>query len=462
MIVKKFSEIILFNDQAILGLLLMFISFFLFSGALIYQSVTYLKYTVVIIAVLAVFFALKKSSFSALFVIFFNIFFVLPFVVLGDDFLERGTFYNFMLSESSVLRMLSHLYLFLFVFSGLTLLTKSVSIKYQVSKEIFTLTKFYHIFLLITGVYMIVFNIREALYVWEHGYITLVGGAGDFKKNIVEFFVEILFLCLVIFGLKLKNRLALLLLVLYCFTWMLGGQRMPGFMMLVVLWVYVWPTSFRGFSTLFYIVSAFFLGVPLLNIIAALRIGGFELLSEINLWHSYVDIWHVIGFSFDTLKAVFFYDGQFESSITPFAKLFQVLSVFMERVFNIPVVFEQAGFAGEFSRYFNLSDYELKGVTFASSGIAEAYFFFGYFGALIYALIVFCCCRIFDWCLLRNSFISLAVLFLFAPKFFVAVRNELFGWLWEGIIVFSVFLVIYLICKPFFVNTLVCNRLRLL
>lgn len=460
MIIKKISGIILLNDQAVLGLLLMLVSFLVFSIALIDQSEMYLKSAVVTIAILAVYFSLKKSSFSALFVLLFSIFFVLPFVILGDGFLKNGTFYNFTLSESGVLRMLSHLYFFLFVFSGLTLMTKSVSINYQASEGSFTLTKFYHIFLFATGVYMIVFNIREAFYVWDQGYITLVGGAGNFKKHIVEFFVEILFLCLVIIGLKLKDRSALLMLILYSVSWMLGGQRMPGFMMLVVLWVFIRPTSFRGVSVLFYIVVAFFFAVPLLHIIAALRTGGFELLSEIDLWYSYEDIWHVIGFSFDTLKAAFFYDGQFKVSITPFAKLFQVFSVFMGRVFDMPMVFDQAGFAGEFSRNFNPSDYELKGVTFGSSGIAEAYFFFGTLGAPIYALIVFNCCRIFDWCLLRNSFISLAVLFFFAPKFFVAVRNELFGWLWEGSITFSVFLVVYLICKPFFVSTLVHNRPR--
>ena len=446
------------DQQKILAMFFLFITSLFFSVAIIDQNVMYLKITIAATSFLSFYFATKKSSFSALFAIFFSIFFVIPFLVLEDDFLRSGTFYVFTLSEGNVLSMLVYLYLFLFFFTLLILLARGIPIYHRLSKDFCTFNKYYYLLLLITGIYMVVFNVREALYVWDQGYVALVQGAGDFKKHILEFFVEMVFLCSVIFGLRLRNRAAIMMLILYCISGMLGGQRMPGFMMLVVLFISVRPKSFRGLSETFYIVVVFCVAVPLLHVIAALRMGGFELLSSIDIWHSYEDVFYVIGFSFDTLKAVFFYEGQFEVSVTPFAKLFQVSSVFMDRVFDIPIVFDKAGFAGEFARNFNPFAYESKGVTFASSGIAESYFFFGYFGAPVYALIVFICCRGFDWCLLRNSFISLAVLFVFAPKFFVGVRNELFGWLWEGGIIFIVLVSVYFACKPFFRLTTVHNR----
>lgn len=445
-------------QHKILNLFFIFITFLFFCVSIVEQNVIYLKITIAATSFLSFYFAAKKSSFLALFAILFGIFFVIPFLVLEDGFLKNSTFYVFTLSDTNVINMLLYLYLFLFFLTLLTVLKGTVSNHHQLSKDFCTLNKYYYLLLLVTGIYMVVFNVREALYVWDQGYITLVQGTGEFKKHILEFFVEMMFLCLVIFGLQLRNRVAIIMLFLYCISGMLGGQRMPGFMMLVVLFVFLRPKSFRGLSEIFYIVVVFVFAVPFLHVIAALRMGGFELFSAIEIWHSYEDIFYVIGFSFDTLKAVFFYEGQFEVSVTPFAKALQVVSVFMDRVFDIPIVFDKSGFAGEFARKFNPDAYESNGVTFASSGIAESYFFFGYIGAPIYALIVFICCRSFDWCLLRNSFMSLAILFLFAPKFFVGVRNELFGWLWEGSIIFMVLVFVYFACKPFFRLTTVHYR----
>jgi len=432
------------NFKVVKFFLLVSLPSVVFGLGLVSENYDAMVFGVVLISMAGIIISSAVSRVSSVFIILFSLFYVVPILIFGTKFLFEGTFYTFSLSNNEVKDMVSYLYLFLWFYCIFNIVVRKVNKSNISLSPVKEIDRVIHLVLIMSGVFIIIFNIREAAYVWSTSYSMLLSGEAGFSKNILEFFVEILFLASVFINLQRRSRVAIALYAMYLITGMLSGQRIPGFMSLAVLFIFLRPSMFGKISHITYVFLAVLIFVPALQAIAALRQGGLELLYSFDYIGAYSDVWKVVGFSFDTIKAVFHFDGKFEVSVSPFAKLNHIFYVFFDRVLGLSDAFPIVkGFGSEFAKVLDPSGYYLKSITFASSSAAESYYFFGFLGAPIYAAFVVLWTRFFDWSIIKNSFLSIAALFIFLPKFLGSVRNELFGWVWEGLIIFSCVLAIY-------------------
>ena len=126
-------------------------------------------------------------------------------------------------------------HLFLFSFSILNLFTKNYKLKkvavdsYQVNFSIL-----YYFALLGSLLTIFLFNLREAFFVWENGYHVIFTNEIPFKKTFLIFLIEILLFVCFIHGIKSKNKIILILSLIYFTSLLLTGQRLMGLLFIVV------------------------------------------------------------------------------------------------------------------------------------------------------------------------------------------------------------------------------------
>jgi len=411
-------------------------------------------YAVIFSALVSIYCSNKTGSpIISLFTILFCFFFIGPLIIFGIEFLSQGTFFKqIYLNPERQFDLLISLNLFLIS------LSISILFFYKRKKErhefsvgsSFSGSSNYLILLYSLAFYFAIFNIREMLAVFEAGYQVFQSGNLAFKKSFLEFFLEMALIILIAYGARNRNRHALIAGLIYALTYMSSGQRGPGFFLALTLILIYYPVFFRGKTILLTTLLGSIVGIPLVMFIQTLRVLGFDGVAKFDLAFYYNDIWNVIAYSFDTLKASFWYEGQVDLNISPFAKLLQVFDVALNRAFGYGFERESYGFAREFSSTLDPYLFETKGVTFASSGIAESYYFGGVFGVILYGPYVAFISNIFDKALFSKHTIIYSAILIFLPKYFVSVRNELLGWLYEGLVHFLILLAIISIIKFLF------------
>ncbi|MDC1453160.1 O-antigen polysaccharide polymerase Wzy [Porticoccaceae bacterium] len=380
----------------------------------------------------------------------FCIFFVGPLLIFGPDFLQQGNlFKNIYLIPERQLDLLATLSVY-FTVNSLAIYFFYWSSGESVKKENnFFGSLNYLIPLYVLCAYFVVFNIREMFYVFEAGYQVFQSGGLEFKKSFIEFYLEMTLLILIAAGARSRNLHGLVAGLLYALTFMVSGQRGPGFFLAITLLLIYYPFRFVGFRIVLTTLFGILIGVPILMFVQALRVFGLDAINKFDLAFYYYDIWNVVAYSFDTIKAVFWYSNstQMELNITPFAKFMQILDVAFNRAFGLDIDRTNFGFAREFSSMLNPELFAAKGVTFASSGIAESYYFMGILGVIFYSIFVVFISRKIDGYLNSDRLIVFAAILIFTPKFFVSIRNELFGWIYEGAVHFLVLYILYTIIQ---------------
>lgn len=376
-----------------------------------------------------------------LYLFLFGIFFVLTVIILGGQkFLEYGTFLlniSLNLDESKLFIIVICVFLSAFHISGLF----SNQLAFRDHNSILIRSRSIYSLLFLSFVWVISFNIVEAVAVYREGYLAFFSGELSVKKGVLTLFFEQIFLATAIILLSLKKRAAVILLVLYALSILASGQRMPSLFFIVCVLLYYRINNQKRTPIVLASVLGFFIFVPLLMWVQDLRSSQLGAGLSLDFARYYIDVWNVIGFSSDTLKAAITYDNSYSLDMSIFQGIYKWVEVIGGRLFNFDVGANSVGFGSAFTEALDPALYAL-GITFASSSIAESYFYAGIFGVIFYGVFLNILSRLGTSAIYSSNIYILAAYVIFVPKIFVAVRNELFGWFFLGVIY-------YLILLPF-------------
>lgn len=383
--------------------------------------------------------------------LFTLIFIIPPLLFFNDGYLGQGALFSAIyLDASQILEMTTVIFLSIscmfatVIFYKPRLISSSQNIIYK-----FKNYQLFVLFLYATWIISIGFNLIEFNTMISEGYVSIVSGRASVVKT--PFFVlnEYFFLALACAGICMRHDISIWLLFIYFFSIMIIGQRLPAFMAMVVILLFY--TRFNRLDFRIIQLTTFGLLAPFLMLVAAVRVYGSEALSFFDFEGSYLDLFRVTGFSLDTLKAAVSYEGQFPVNIDPFDKINQIIRVFQARVIDLGLETPSTGFGANFSSQLSI-DLFSSGTTFASSGIAEAYFYGGLFLVIIFSILLMIALLESELICNKQSYFAIIFAVICVPKLIGVVRNELFGWFWES-------LIFILIMSPFI---LIVNRLFLI
>ncbi|MEH6627057.1 MAG: O-antigen polysaccharide polymerase Wzy [Motiliproteus sp.] len=389
--------------------------------------------------VVGVFFIPSSLFVSRFYWFIFGIFFILPVVFLGgSEYLLQGAFLTDIYLTDSQAILLIRLVLFHLVFFMLAtfLVSDSVVVK-NIDYEIRNIVLFYFL-LIVTAVIVLGFNLLEMNAVYTQGYAAFQSDELSVKKNFFILLVEFLFLSLVSLGMSKKKYFCFFLLMIYSFSLIFTGIRMPGaclaFFAFLHFFTY-WRSKF-----ILVMIATLIMAPPVLMFTQSLRVYGYSALDYFDLAYGYFDLIRVLGYTVDTLKAVVSIGDVVD--VSPFFKLFQILTIFLDRVFSVEVDFGYKAFAPEFTKYYDLDLFERTGTTFGSASVAEAWYYWGWGGvALVGSAAFFISCWFSK--IAYSGGLVLTLIYLVAlPKFIISVRNEVLGWFFESAIHL-------LLCVPF-------------
>lgn len=381
-------------------------------------------------------FLLDSKNFVARFYwVIFGVFFILPVLVLGGQFyLEHGTILgSILLAPEDTVTLVKVIFLFLSTFLFTATLGGPVSEVPDFSRGIKRQSLFY-CFLCLSFLVVVSFNLIEMDAIYSQGYVAFQKGELAVKKSLPVLLFEIFFMVLVSLGLYAKSRICFVALMVYALTSMFTGVRMPGATLAFFGVLYFYPHwRVRLVSSLLVMMVC---APPLLMLTQDLRVVGYSAFSQFDLGKGYYDLIKVLGFTVDTLKAAIIVEsGDF--NISPFFKPLQVLSVFLERVLGIEFSVPYTSFGPALTQYFEPELYERTGTTFGSSAIAEAWYYLGYLGVVLLGVGTFYISKFFSFLSYGSRVWGTLVYFIFLPRFIMSVRNELFGWFFEGAIFFA-------------------------
>ncbi len=418
---------ILFFLDILLGTFLIFLGFYINLDVYIYLITFYWVYSLI-------FFPDKDNYLTFLYLFLFGLFFVLPAVFLGGgDFVGRGLLlHNISLESNEKIIFLIVISTFLVFFRLSTLSLPKARQQVLQLNQLKNKSLLYFLFF-ISFCWISLYNIREAMAVIEEGYLKLAAGELSMSKGLITLAVEQVFIALSILLISSKNKAGLIFFLIYCLTLMLVGQRMPPLFLAFFALLYFQFLNGKRLNVVLLGVMAYVFLVPLIQLIAVLRTGNIGNFEFSDMGRFYIDIWNVVGHSSDTLKASIVHDGTYNIIVSPFAQIFDILEVIMERLFGYESYELGNGFAVEFTKAYQPNLYEL-GVTFASSSIAEAYYFGGIVLVAILGLLTPFISTYLERSMKTQNLFYLAIFFIFAPRFFTSIRNEMIGWAISGII----------------------------
>lgn len=398
------------------------------------------------------FFCVQRESFVAKFYwLIFGVFFIVPIAVLGgESYVYYGAFLkSIQLAQDEVLLFSELIFLFLASFLLASFLCPE-PVGRKVEFVYIKNTRWFGFFLSASALVVIGFNLVEMNAIYNQGYSSLYMGEVDVKKGFLVLLVEVFFFVLMALGVSFRDKRSFAFLIAYAMTSMLTGVRMPGATLAFFGVLYFFPYWRRHFVAVIVLMLVF--APPLLMLTQALRVYGYSAFEYFDIWHGYYDLINVLGYTVDTLKAAISIGDEQEFIVSPFFKPLHVLSIFLDRVFQVEFRFEYGSFGPEFTKYYALELYEQAGVTFGSSSIAEAWYYWRYFGVALLGIISFVFATYFSRMAYRNSFVGALVFLVVVPKFIMSVRNEVLGWLFESLIFLALCIPFIIVCYLFFLK----------
>jgi hypothetical protein len=391
-----------------------------------------------------------------LYLLLFGIFFVLPPTILGGiNFLSIGQLFpsiTLEFADTIWLEVAITVFLLSFFFAVSKNIQKAHLALPKRNSHIEN-GKLYRILIFGSFFAILAFNVKESIEVYTQGYAALFLGELKTQKGLPVLFIELTFICLAIIGLRHRKNYTFWLFIVYSVSLMGSGQRMPGATLLLAIFVFYRPHLMQGTMFIFYILLGLMVAPPILMFVQTLRAVGIEGIADKDVAYYYTDIWAVIGHSMDTLKVAIISDRLPEIDVNPFAKIFKILNVIFARIFGVALDLNVQGYGSAFSQFLAPNLFSEKTVTFASSSIAESYYFLGLTGVAFYGFSSALICRFLTRIIFMGSLAQSAAFIVFLPRFLTSVRNELFGWIIEGTIYFVLMLFVMMIMKRIFVSS---------
>lgn len=397
-------------------------------------------------------FVLPSSLFVARFYWFiFGLFFVVPIVFLGgEEYLLQGALLKeIFLNESQALMLVRLVMVFLVFFMSASFFCSNRMPYQKIEVDLYNYKIFYTL-LVVSSLIVIGFNLLEMDAIYNQGYASFQSGELVLKKSFFVLIVEVLFLCLVSLGLSSRNRYCFFALILYAFSLVFTGVRMPGACLAFFGTLYFFPRWRSKF--LLILVVSLVVAPPILMFSQALRVYGYYAVHYFDFWDGYYDLISVLGYTIDTLKAAISIENESAVSVSPFFKPLHILTIFLDRVFSVEVDFGYGAFGPEFTKYYDIVLFDRTGTTFGSSSIAEAWY---YWGAVGVALVGAASCVISCWfsrVASRGGFFLSLIYIVALPKFVMSVRNEVVGWFFESLIFLMLCVPFVLFCHAVFIR----------
>ncbi|MDB4828647.1 O-antigen polysaccharide polymerase Wzy [Gammaproteobacteria bacterium] len=391
------------------------------------------------------------STIHCIFLVVWGLFFVIPMNFLNTDvFLMNGVFLNGMfLNKSEITLFLVSIFIFVASY-----FVTSINI-YQPLDSSFKKRKLryrplFFVLLAICLAVVINFNYLEAKSIYDDGYMTLFIGDASVTKGLGILLVEQMLISLMLILFYNNRNIAVFCWLAYSLSIMLIGQRIPAFFLIVSIIIIYFELTGRKMP----IISAAILGIlfasPLLMFIQDFRTSGINPLENFDLQRYYLDIWNVVAISSDTLKAVIVLDNM-EIYVSPFAKVLNLVDVFLNRIFDIDLITEYHGFGAVYSEVLD-PNLAATGVTFASSSIAEAMHHGGLLFIIFIGIFTSICSNYLHKILASGKFMYLMIFIIIFPKFIGSVRNDMLGWLFEGLIYLALVLPFAFVLEKIFLS----------
>ncbi len=378
---------------------------------------------------LIVFTIAYKESIFAIYLFYFGLVFVMPPIILTPEkFLQHGWLITDIYIPLEIVPTLlgvvtTFLFLSIFFMGFINDYEKNkVSEKYEnkLRYSIFFYISYFTCFAIVS-----MFNIQEAIAVFNEGYGALKSGELSVQKGLHIFILDMIFISMTFILIYLRKFIWLPLFTFYTITLLFIGERLPPILFLFFLMIAYFRIPYKSSNLIISSIMLFFVAAPFLMLIAVFREGLDDWSTDFIYF--YTDIWNVLGHSFDTLKAaILSANSEIAVDVSPFSKIFVYIDVISNRIFDVDLNLGGKSFGHQFTKELDPVMFDLDR-TFSSSAIAEAYFFLGFFGILFYAFFVL----IFVNVIKKNSMItspfSVMLFAIFSSRFFATIRGELFG-----------------------------------
>lgn len=376
-----------------------------------------------------------RESILSLYFFYFGVVFVLPPIIISPkSFYNQGLMIKEIYVPTDLIPYILGIISLFVLFGFISLLftyqlaeknnpkAYSYKIKY---KFLFYVLYFISFFTIVN------FNTQEAIAVFNEGYGALKGGDLSIQKNIIIFIIELIFISMTLILVYSKKLISLLIFFIYTISLIFIGERLPPILFFFFLTFIFFRIPYKSMTIVIASILLFFLGAPLLMVFASFR-EGLDIASE-DFLNYYVDIWNVIGHSFDTLKAsVLFIDHEIPVDISPFSRFYTYLDVIFSRLFDIDLNINGRSFGHQLTEALDPAMFDMNR-TFSSSGIAESFYFFGFTGIFFYLVLIIIFTNLIKKHSIITSPINIMIFTVLASKFFTTVRGQLFGSIFDAI-----------------------------
>ncbi len=394
---------------------------FIFVGVnLFIDKLAVISSIVLLIATFSIIYS--KDQFYNIYQFLFNFFYITPLIFLDYQEISSGTFFTeISLSGNETKLMVFYLLSTSLLFSYVSIFSESKCFSLKNNQiQINKFSWFITILLFLTFLYI---NIYKGLKVHEIGYQHYMAGELIFYKSLFLIFLEVILIYLILsYG---KNNWAAFMFFCYFFSVMLSGQRIPAAFSMLAYMIIFWNCNYKKTTYLAFFLAIFAFAIPILMWVQDFRN---EILVNLDFYwitKSYVDFFHVVWFSFDTVKAVFVTSLN-SLDYNPFGKIYLYLSLLLNRTFGLEVFFDNNTFGDVFTKEIAPELFE-QNVTFASSAAAEFYHLFGMAGVCLHVIYVFFICKMIWYALQNFGLLSAFIGIVIARGFWGMVRNEPFG-----------------------------------
>ena len=400
------------------------------------------KWVIFVLWVFGFIFIPRYNFVGFYFYLAFGLFFIVPIVLNGvNEYLSEGQLVHAIhLEESEVLTLLLSIVFFVggFVLFSLfqrLFVEKSNYYLGRCDSCVIKNKSIFHLYMIIGFSIVSIFYLVKILAIQKYGYLAYHRGELPVEKSFFLLLIEFSVLSGLVFGIYKKKNIFYFMLVVYGVLIMLTGQRMPGATIIFLSSLYCF-TFLRRHAVVVVFASILFVP-PVMNLIQYYRFFGIDGITVERIFN-YNDIFKVLGITIDTLKAAIDLDGFSGMNISLFYKPISIFYIFLERVFGLNVAgfkLSLGSFGAVSTNYYSPELFE-KGVTFGSSAIAEAMYHFGFWGVFLSGMAFSFMSGFFSRMAVSDSVWGALLFFVFSPRLFSAVRSDLIGWFFDGVIIF--------------------------
>lgn len=405
-------------------------------------------------------FKLSINSTSKGFLLFGAMFYVLPVFVnqtLNSDFIVIGM-PTLSVSDNLLRNYLKNICIFFSTFTLGSYLFKRLKFFDLKSNTKLVFSKDFSLVLIILML-LTFFGYSNKIYIIQKiGYQNFHGGIGFDRRGFLEYLAEIFFIFYLQIKVIHKSKWHIVLFILLNLTFLLSGMRMPFFVNIYVLSLFISPhlsTNWR------FLLPAIVISVLVLIMVQNFRYG-FGLITIFSdnafLLNSFLQINEIFGYTTELCLAIMdvkiaYTDIGYCSPFYDFIHLSKLItSKFTGNGITILDSIDYGNVGYNTYRYFMPDKFYLDNATFGGSNIGEVYFFFGVTGVWVYGLLMAFIVYFLDLCRTsKNNYLNL-LFFIVTPFVLRSFRDGYLSWFVNSLIMICLYTFFVILTRKIKVN----------